>query len=158
MYAVGDTVQDFTLPNQDGDMITLSSFLGQKVLVWFYPKASTPGCTAEGCSIRDNFADLQSANVVVLGISKDSVQRQKNFVTKHNFPYSLLADTEGVVVEAFGAWGPKKFMGREYDGILRSSFLINEEGLVEHVFTTVKTKTHGEDVLTVLNALNNPTS
>jgi peroxiredoxin Q/BCP len=157
MYAVGDTVQDFTLPNQNGEMVTLSSFQGQKVLVWFYPKASTPGCTAEGCSIRDNFAAFQSANVVVLGISKDSVQRQKNFVTKHNFPYSLLADTEGVVVEAFGAWGPKKFMGREYEGILRSSFLINEEGIVEHVFAKVKTKTHGEDVLAVVNALTPPT-
>ena len=152
MYQVGDSVQDFTLPNHLGEMVTLSSFLGQKVLVWFYPKASTPGCTAEGCSLRDNFSDLSDANLVVLGISKDSVQRQSNFVNKHNFPYSLLADTEGVVVEAFGAWGPKKFMGREYEGILRSSFLINEEGIVEHVFSKVKTKTHGEDVLAILNA------
>ena len=153
MYAVGDTVQDFTLPNQDGEMITLSSFLGQKVLIWFYPKASTPGCTAEGCSLRDHFTTLQNSNVVVLGISKDSVRRQKNFVDKHSFPYDLLADTEGVVVQAFGAWGPKKFMGREYEGILRSSFLINEQGTVEHVFATVKTKTHGEDVIAALNAL-----
>ena len=150
MYAVGDTVQDFTLPNQNGEMITLSQYRGKKVLVWFYPKASTPGCTAEGCSLRDNFDDLSNKDLVILGISMDSVKRQANFVNKHNFPYDLLADTEGVVVRAFGAWGPKKFMGRSYDGILRSSFLINEEGVVQEVISKVKTKTHGSDILALL--------
>jgi len=152
MYNVGDTVRDFTLPNQNGEMVTLSQFKGQKVLVWFYPKASTPGCTAEGCSLRDNFEALTDKNVVVLGISKDTVKRQANFVKKHNFPYDLLADTEGIVVEDFGAWGPKKFMGRSYDGILRSSFLIDEQGLVEEVVRKVKTKTHGNDILALLKA------
>ena len=150
MNAVGDTVQDFTLPNQNGEMITLSQYRGKKVLVWFYPKASTPGCTAEGCSLRDNFDDLTDKDVVVLGISMDSVKRQANFVNKHSFPYDLLADTEGVVVKAFGAWGPKKFMGRSYDGILRSSFLIDEEGVVTEVISKVKTKTHGSDILALL--------
>ena len=150
MYAVGDTVQDFTLPNQNGEMITLSQYRGKKVLVWFYPKASTPGCTAEGCSLRDNFEDLTDKDVVVLGISMDSVKRQANFVNKHNFPYDLLADTEGVVVRAFGAWGPKKFMGKSYEGILRSSFLIDEEGVVKEVISTDKTKTHGSDILALL--------
>lgn len=150
MYAVGDTVQDFTLPNQKGEMITLSQYRGKKVLVWFYPKANTPGCTAEGCSLRDNFDDLSNKDVVVLGISMDSVKKQANFVNKHNFPYDLLADTEGVVVRAFGAWGPKKFMGRSYDGILRSSFLIDENGVVQEVISKVKTKTHGSDVLALL--------
>ena len=150
MYAVGDTVQDFTLPNQNGEMITLSQYRGKKVLVWFYPKASTPGCTAEGCSLRDNFEDLTDKDVVVLGISMDSVKRQANFVNKHNFPYDLLADTEGVVVRAFGAWGPKKFMGKSYEGILRSSFLIDEEGVVKEVISKVKTKTHGSDILALL--------
>ena len=152
MYNVGDTVRDFTLPNQNGKTITLSKFKGQKVLVWFYPKASTPGCTAEGCSLRDNFEALSDKNVVVLGISKDTVKRQFNFVKKHNFPYDLLADTEGIVVEDFGAWGPKKFMGRSYDGILRCSFLIDEQGLVEKVVHKVKTKTHGNDILALLKA------
>ena len=152
MYNVGDTVRDFTLPNQNGKTITLSKFKGQKVLVWFYPKASTPGCTAEGCSLRDNFEALSDKNVVVLGISKDTVKRQSNFVKKHNFPYDLLADTEGIVVEDFGAWGPKKFMGRSYDGILRCSFLIDEQGLVEKVVHKVKTKTHGNDILALLKA------
>jgi len=150
MYAVGDTVQDFTLPNQKGEMITLSQYRGKKVLVWFYPKANTPGCTAEGCSLRDHFDDLSNKDVVVLGISMDSVKKQANFVSKHNFPYDLLADTEGVVVRAFGAWGPKKFMGRSYDGILRSSFLIDENGVVQEVISKVKTKTHGSDVLALL--------
>ena len=150
MYAVGDTVKDFTLPNQNGEMITLSQYKGKKVLVWFYPKASTPGCTAEGCSLRDNFEDLSTKDVVVLGISMDSVKRQANFVKKHNFPYDLLADTEGVVVRDFGAWGPKKFMGRSYEGILRSSFLIDENGVVQEVISKVKTKTHGADILGLL--------
>ena len=150
MYAVGDTVKDFTLPNQNGEMITLSQYRGKKVLVWFYPKASTPGCTAEGCSLRDNFEDLSSKDVVVLGISMDTVKRQANFVKKHNFPYDLLADTEGVVVKAFGAWGPKKFMGRSYEGILRYSFLIDEQGVVQEVISKVKTKTHGADILGLL--------
>lgn len=152
MYNVGDTVRDFTLPNQNGKTITLSQFKGQKVLVWFYPKASTPGCTAEGCSLRDNFEALSDKNVVVLGISKDTVKRQANFVKKHNFPYDLLADTDGIVVEDFGAWGPKKFMGRSYDGILRCSFLIDEQGIVEEVVHKVKTKTHGNDILALLKA------
>tara|TARA_B100001093_G_C26336771_1_gene804292 strand:+ start:182 stop:643 length:462 start_codon:yes stop_codon:yes gene_type:complete len=152
MYAVGDTVQDFTLPNQNGEMITLSQYRGKKVLVWFYPKASTPGCTAEGCSLRDNFDDLSNKELVILGISMDSVKKQANFVSKHSFPYDLLADTEGVVVKAFGAWGPKKFMGRSYDGILRSSFLINEDGVVQEVISKVKTKTHGSDILALLKS------
>ena len=150
MYAVGDTVQDFTLPNQDGEMITLSQYRGKKVLIWFYPKASTPGFTAEGCSLRDNFEGLSNKDVVILGISMDTVKRQANFVKKHGFPYDLLADTEGVVVKAFGAWGPKKFMGRSYEGILRSSFLIDENGVVSEVITKVKTKTHGSDILDLL--------
>ncbi len=150
MYEVGDTVRDFTLPNQNGENITLSQFKGQKVLIWFYPKASTPGCTAEGCSLRDNFESLTDKNVVVLGISKDTVKRQSNFVKKHSFPYDLLADTEGIVVEDFGAWGPKKFMGKSYEGILRTSFLIDENGVVEQVIRKVKTKTHGTDILSLL--------
>ena len=153
MYAVGDTVQDFTLPNQNGEMITLSQYRGKKVLVWFYPKASTPGCTAEGCSLRDNFDDLTDKDVVVLGISMDSVKRQNNFAKKQNFPYQLLSDPDKTVIQAFGAWGTKKFMGKVYDGILRSSFLIDEEGKIAHVFSKVKTKTHGEDVLSLLSSL-----
>ena len=107
MLSVGDTAPRFTLLDQDGNTVSLTDFLGKKVLVWFYPKASTPGCTAEGCNIRDNHAAFVDANVEILGISKDSVKRQKNFATKQNFPYRLLSDESGETVEAFGAWGPK---------------------------------------------------
>lgn len=147
MLNVGDTAPDFTHSDQDGNPVSLSDFRGSKVLIWFYPKASTPGCTAEGCNIRDHHAAFVDANVTVLGISKDSVRRQKNFATKQEFPYRLLSDKEGTTVEAYGAWGPKKFMGREFDGILRISYVIDEEGKVAQVFGKVKTKTHGEDVL-----------
>ena len=147
MLTVGETAPDFTLLDQSGASVSLSDFRGKKVLIWFYPKASTPGCTAQGCSLRDNYSDLTSKDVVVLGISKDSVRRQKNFAEKQNFPFQLLSDEEGKVVEAYGVWGLKKFMGREYMGINRTSFLIGEDGKLLEVIAKVKTKTHGEDVL-----------
>ena len=150
MLNVGDIAPDFTHLDQDGNSVSLSDFKGSKVLIWFYPKASTPGCTAEGCNIRDHYAAFSDANVKVLGISKDSVKRQKNFATKQSFPYPLLSDETGTTVSAYGAWGPKKFMGRKFDGILRISYLLDETGKVEQVFGKVKTKTHGEDVLATL--------
>ena len=150
MLQPGDAAPHFSLLDQDGQTVSLEDLRGQKVLVWFYPKASTPGCTAEGCSLRDHTADLKERGVTILVISKDSVRRQKNFAKKHDFPYALLSDEEGATIEAFGAWGPKKFMGREYEGILRSSFLIDEDGKIEKVYAKVKTKTHGADVLSEL--------
>ena len=150
MLNVGDKAPDFTLLDQDGTAVSLSDFRGKKVLLWFYPKASTPGCTAEGCNIQDNVQRFIDANVQVLGMSKDSVRRQKNFATKEGFEYPLLSDETGTTVEAYGAWGPKKFMGREFDGILRISYIIDEHGEIEQVFGKVKTKTHGEDVLNSL--------
>ena len=151
MLKRGDNAPEFSLLDQNGKTCNLKDYQGKKVLVWFYPKASTPGCTAEGCSLRDTQELLSENNIVVLGISMDSVKRQKNFATKHSFPYALLSDTEGVVVRAFGAWGPKKFMGKEYEGILRSSFLIDEHGKIAHVFSKVKTKIHGQEVLEYIN-------
>ena len=147
MLSVGDKAPEFTHFDQNGNEVSLSDFIGKKVLVWFYPKASTPGCTAEGCNLRDNYGGLQAANVQVIGISKDSVKRQSNFATKYEFPYTLLSDEEGTTVNAYGCWGPKKFMGREFDGIHRKSFLIDENGNLERIYEKVKTKTHGEDVL-----------
>ena len=147
MLNIGDKAPDFTLLDQDGNSVSLTDFRGKKVLLWFYPKASTPGCTAEGCNIQENHGQFAAANVQVLGMSKDSVRRQKNFATKFGFQYPLLSDESGSTVEAYGAWGPKKFMGREFDGILRISYIIDEEGNIEQVFGKVKTKTHGEDVL-----------
>ena len=150
MLDVGDMAPSFTHLDQYGSEVSLSDFRGSKVLIWFYPKASTPGCTVEGCNIRDHHQDFVDSNVKVLGISKDSVRRQKNFATKQQFPYQLLSDEDGTTVQAYGAWGPKKFMGREFDGILRISYLIDEGGKVAQVFAKVKTKTHGEDVLASL--------
>ena len=147
MLTIGDSAPSFTLKDQNGTDVSLSDYKGKKVFIWFYPKASTPGCTVEGCTLRDHQADFNQKNISILGISMDTVRRQKNFATKQNFPYPLLADTEGTVVRAFGAWGPKKFMGKEYDGILRSSFLIDEKGKIEKVWSKVKTKTHATDVL-----------
>ena len=147
MLNIGDQAPDFSLLDQDGNQVSLGDFRGKKVLLWFYPKASTPGCTAEGCSLRDHNTALADKNVVVLGMSKDSVKRQKNFATKQSFPYPLLSDESGSTIEAYGAWGLKKFMGREYDGIFRISYLIDEEGLIEKTYAKVKTKTHGADVL-----------
>ncbi len=147
MLKAGDKAPEFTLLDQEGLDVSLSDFRGQKVLVWFYPKASTPGCTAEGCNLRDHHDALGAEGVHILGMSKDSVKRLKNFATKYDFPYRLLSDPEGTTIEAFGAWGRKKFMGREYDGILRSSFLIDGQGTIERVYAKVKTKTHGADVL-----------
>jgi len=151
MLSAGDKVPNFSLLDADGQRVNSSDFLGQKWLVWFYPKASTPGCTAEGCNLRDNHAEFEAKGVQIVGISMDSVKRQNNFATKNGFPYRLLSDVDGTTVRAFGAWGSKKFMGREYDGILRSSFLIDENGVIEHVWAKVKTKTHGVDVLAELN-------
>jgi peroxiredoxin Q/BCP len=147
MLKVGDTAPAFSLADQEGNTVSLDSFRGQKVLLWFYPKASTPGCTAEGCNLRDNFAELKARNVAVLGMSKDTVKRQKNFATKQEFPYPLLSDEPGDVVQAYGCWGRKKFMGREYDGIFRKSFLIDEDGKIERIYEKVKTKIYGVDVL-----------
>ena len=147
MLEIGDTAPEFTLLDQNGNSVTLNSFLSSKVLIWFYPKASTPGCTAQGCSLRDDFEELTNANIKILGISMDSVKRQLNFATKQKYPYQLLADTAGEVVRAYGVWGPKKFMGKEYDGIHRTTFVINERGDIERVFTKVKTKDHANQIL-----------
>ena len=150
MLTVGEQVPDFNLLDQDGNQTTLADFAGKRFLVWFYPKASTPGCTAEGCNLRDHHGAFLDRGVEIVGISMDSVKRQKNFATKQNFPYKLLADESGEITKAFGAFGPKKFMGREYEGILRSSFLVGPTGTVEKVYGKVKTKTHGADVLAEL--------
>ena len=150
MLTIGDKAPDFTLLDQNGKETSLRDYKGSKVLIWFYPKANTPGCTNEGCNLRDNNAGFTAKGVKIIGISKDSVRKQHNFATKYDFPYPLLADESGEVIEAFGAWGRKKFMGREFDGILRSSFLIDENGVIENVWNKVKTKTHGDDVLASL--------
>jgi len=144
---VGDKVPEFSANDQDGNTINLSDYSGKKLIVFFYPKANTPGCTAEACNLRDNYKALQDAGYELLGISADSQKKQLNFKNKYDFPFPLLADENHTVLNIFGVWGPKKFMGREYDGIHRKTFVINEQGEVSKVIDKVKTKDHAAQLL-----------
>lgn len=146
----GEKVPNFTVNDQDGNAISLSDYIGKKLIVFFYPKASTPGCTAEACNLRDNYKVLQDKGFELLGVSADSEKRQSNFKNKYEFPFPLLADEDKEVINAFGVWGPKKFMGKAYDGIHRKTFLINENGVVEHVIDKVKTKDHTAQILELI--------
>ena len=143
----GDKVPDFSSKDQDGNTISLSDYKGRKLIIFFYPRANTPGCTAEACNLRDNYADLQAQGYELLGVSEDSEKKQANFRNKYEFPFPLLADEDHTVIETFGVWGPKKFMGKEYDGLHRMTFLINEDGVVDRVIEKVKTKDHAAQIL-----------
>ena len=143
----GDKAPDFSVFDQDNKFHQLEDYAGKKLVVFFYPKADTPGCTAEACDLRDNFERFKSNNYELLGVSADSAKAQGKFKTKFQLPFPLLADEDKSVIEAFGVWGPKKFMGREYDGINRTTFVINEEGIIEQVVTDVKTKAHANQLL-----------
>ncbi|MGO1298607.1 MAG: thioredoxin-dependent thiol peroxidase [Vibrio sp.] len=147
----GVTAPDFTLLNQDGEPVSLTDFSGKKVLVYFYPKAMTPGCTVQAQGLRDSKSELDSHNVVILGISIDAVKRLPKFIERDNLNFTLLSDEDHAVCEKYGVWQLKKFMGRENMGIVRTSFLIDEQGNIEHVFNKFKTKDHHEVVLNYLN-------
>ena len=147
---VGENAPNFNLKDQDDNEITLSDFKGFKILMWFYPKASTPGWTWEGQGFRDEFKNFEKKNVAIVGMSADSVQRQKNFCDKQSFSYPVLSDESKNVIKSYGAWGMKKMYGREYEGIYRYSYIIDENGLIEKVFSKVTTKTHAQDVLAEL--------
>ena len=143
----GDKAPDFAVPDQDGNMVKLSDFKGKKLVLFFYPKASTPGCTAEACNLRDNWERFQEKGYAILGVSADTQKRQSNFKTKYEFPFSLLADEDKEVIQAYGVWGPKKFMGKEYEGIHRTTFIIDEDGKIDEVIKKVKTKAHTDQIL-----------
>ena len=144
---VGEIVPPFSVSDDRGNTQQLSDYKGQKLVVFFYPKANTPGCTAEACDLRDHYKALQEAGYALLGVSADSEKKQRNFSEKYDFPFPLLADEDKQVINAFGVWGPKKFMGREYDGIHRMTFIIDENGVVERVIEKVKTKVHATQIL-----------
>lgn len=148
----GQQAPDFSLPDQDGNLLSLSSLRGKKVLVYFYPKASTPGCTTQACGLRDIHGELSTLNTVVLGISPDPASRLKNFIVKQQLNFTLLGDEDHAVADAFGVWGPKKFMGKEYDGIHRISFLVDEQGGIAQVFDNFKTSNHHDVVLDYLKS------
>ena len=145
--SVGDKAPNFEVKDHQGILRKLSDYKGKKLVVFFYPKASTPGCTAEACNLRDNFHAFQSQGYEILGVSADSEKRQQNFVTKYDLPFPLLADENHEVINGFGVWGPKKFMGKEYDGIHRTTFVIDENGTIEQVISKVKTKDHAAQIL-----------
>lgn len=140
MLKIGEQAPDFIFTKQDGKESKLSDLKGQKVIVYFYPKDNTPGCTAEACSFRDNFHDLQAKGYYVIGISADPIKSHENFKEKFQLPFTLVSDPDKIIIQAYGAWGPKKFMGRSFEGILRSTFIIDENGFIENVIEKVDTK------------------
>lgn len=142
----GDKAPHFEGNNEKGDKISLDTYKGKKLVLFFYPKDMTPGCTAEACNLSDNYEMFKSKGYDVLGVSMDSEARHQKFIDKHELAFSLLADTEKETIEAYGVWGPKKFMGKEYDGIHRTTFIINEEGIIQKIFTKVKTKEHTQQI------------
>jgi peroxiredoxin Q/BCP len=144
---IGDKAPNFSGVDQNGNLHTLADYIGKKLVVFFYPKASTPGCTAEACDLRDNYACFQANNYTLLGVSADNAKAQLKFVEKYDLPFPLLADEEKSVILAFGVWGPKKFMGKEYDGIHRTTFVIDEKGSIEEIISDVKTKAHAAQIL-----------
>ena len=146
---VGDKVPTFSAKDENGNIINLSDYKDKKLIVFFYPKASTPGCTAEACNLRDNYAELKAEGYELLGVSADSQKRQLNFKNKYQFPFPLLADEDHTVINIFGVWGPKQFMGKKYDGIHRMTFVIDGDGVVEKVIDKVKTKDHAAQLLKI---------
>ena len=146
MLKEGDKAPSFTLPDQDGENIRLSDFKDKTVVLYFYPKDMTPGCTKEACSFRDNITTLKRKKVVVLGVSKDSVERHKKFAEMYELPFLLLSDPEAKVIKAYGAWGKKKLYGKEYEGIIRTTFMIKNNKIIK-VYNKVNCPTHAEDIL-----------
>ncbi len=147
MLEINQKLPELTSQNQNGETISLQNYLGKKLVIFFYPKANTPGCTAEACDLNNNIEKFKSLGYSILGVSADSVKKQKAFHEKYNFQYDLLADESKEIINAFGVWGRKKFMGKEYDGILRTTFIFNEQGILENIIKEVKTKNHTQQIL-----------
>jgi len=150
MLKEGDKAPAFALQDQNGNTVSLSDFTGKTVVVYFYPKDDTPGCTKEACGFRDSYADLTARGAVVLGISADSPDSHAKFVGKYDLPFTLLSDPDKTVIQAFGAWGVKKMYGKEYEGIMRSTFVIGPDGVITKVFPKVKPADHAAEILKLL--------
>jgi peroxiredoxin Q/BCP len=144
---VGDKAPDFQAVDQDGRSISLSDYKGKKIILYFYPKDNTPGCTDEACSLRDGYDILSSSGYEVIGVSADSEKSHQGFAKKHNLPFRLIADTDKKVIQAYGAWGEKKMYGKSYEGIIRTTFIISEDGKIENIIDKVNTKNHAGQVL-----------
>jgi len=147
MLKIGDKAPDFAGKDQDGKEIKLSQFKGDKLVLYFYPKDNTPGCTAEACDLRDNYDKFLAKGYKVVGVSKDSPKSHQNFIEKHNLPFPLISDTETQIQQAYGVWGLKKMMGREYYGTIRKTFVIDKEGIIEDIIEKVNTKAHARQIL-----------
>lgn len=143
----GDRAPEFSAVDHNGNTISLANYKGKKVVLYFYPKDMTPGCTAEACSFRDEYAQLQQKGFEIIGVSADDAKRHAKFTEKYELPFPLIPDTDHELIKAYGVWGLKKFMGREYDGIHRETFVIDENGLIERVITKVKSKAAAEQIL-----------
>ncbi|MFK8046787.1 MAG: thioredoxin-dependent thiol peroxidase [Crocinitomicaceae bacterium] len=146
----GSKAPNFSGVDQNGQPISLTDFSGKRLVLYFYPKDLTPGCTTQSCNLRDNYGDLIAKGFEVVGVSADDEKKHLKFIDKHELPFRLIADTDKKVIEAFGVWGPKKFMGKEYDGIHRTTFVIDGEGTIEAVIPKVKTKDHAAQILAIL--------
>ena len=144
---IGDKAPDFSVEDNSGTIRKLSDYAGKKLVLFFYPKANTPGCTLEACNLRDNYARFQAQGYELLGVSADTKKKQQNWIDKHEFPFPLLADVDKEVIEAYKVWGPKKFMGREFDGIYRTTFVIDGQGVIQDIISKVKTKEHTAQLL-----------
>ncbi len=144
---VGDKIPDISSVDQDGNDFNFKSLEGKKIALYFYPKDNTPGCTNQACNLRDNYQKFQEEGYEIVGISADSPKKHQNFIAKYNLPFTLLADENKELIQAFGVWGPKKFMGKEYEGIHRTTFIIDEQGIIEEVIEKVKTKEHTAQIL-----------
>ena len=147
MLKIGDKAPAINSIDENGDAITLEQFKGKKVVLYFYPKDMTPGCTMQSCNLRDNYQTLLDNGYVVLGCSADSSERHQKFIEKYDLPFSLISDESKEVLNAYGVWGPKKFMGKEYDGINRTTFVIDKDGIIKDIITKVKTKAHTSQIL-----------
>jgi len=150
---VGDKAPNFTALNEDGEQISLSDYAGKKVVLFFYPKDDSPGCTKEACSLRDNYRKISKLGYEILGVSPDKSAKHRKFIDKYEFQYSLVADTEKKIINDYGLWGPKVFMGREIVGVHRTTFLINEEGIIVHIINKVKTRDHAQQIFDAVDQL-----
>jgi peroxiredoxin Q/BCP len=147
----GKKAPDFKAKNQHGQDVSLSEFFGKKIILFFYPKDNTPGCTAEACNLRDNYSELVEKGFEVIGVSPDNEKSHVNFISKHTLPYTLIADTNKEILKKYGAWGLKKMYGKEYEGVLRTTYIIDEEGIILKVFDKVKTNDHTNQILAELD-------
>lgn len=149
--SIGDPAPDFTLPDAEGNSVSLSDLRGKRVVLYFYPRDNTPGCTKEACAFRDAYSDFQAKDVVVLGVSADDAKSHNKFITKHSLPFPLLIDDGGKVAESYGSYGLKKFMGKEFMGVFRHTFVIDPEGKIEKIYRKVKPEVHPVQILDELS-------